>query len=129
MIFQENFFVHSNFNVADLNPFDVGDDLSDSRMNSFEEGKHDKDYGVPNVPTRPITQSKAKKIQQAFILHLQDWISSVQPLFHMLEADSSKERPFKALKVNICTVEVADQIVIVGLRGRLLIYNLFNSYK
>ena len=63
----EEFSVHSTLNVADLSSFDVSDDFSDSRTNSFEEGKNDKDHGVPNVPTRPMTRSKAKKIQQAFI--------------------------------------------------------------
>ena len=32
-------------------------------MNPFEEGEDDKDHDVPNVPTGPITRSKAKKIQ------------------------------------------------------------------
>ena len=49
----------------------VGDDFSDSRTNPFEVGDDDKNHGVP---TGPITQPKAKKIQQAFILHLQNWI-------------------------------------------------------
>ena len=49
----------------------VGDDFFDSRRNTFEEGDDDKNHGVP---TGPITQPKAKKIQQAFILHLQNWI-------------------------------------------------------
>ena len=31
----------------------------------------DKNHGVSNVPLGPITESKAKKSQQAFILHLQ----------------------------------------------------------
>ena len=67
MIFLENsqHILLSIFNVADLSPFDVGDDFSDSRTNPFEEGEDDKDHGDPNVPTGP-----AKKIQQAFILHV-----------------------------------------------------------
>ena len=67
----KNHSVHSTFNVAELSPFDVGDDFSDSRTNPFEEGDDDMNHGVP---TGPITQPKAKKIQQAFILHLQNWI-------------------------------------------------------
>ena len=55
----------SIFNVADLSPFDVGDDFSYSKTNPFEEEEDDKDDGDPNVPTGP-----AKKIQQAFILHV-----------------------------------------------------------
>ena len=41
----------------------------------------DKNYSVQSVPTRSITRSKVKKIQQVFILHLQNWIGSVQPDF------------------------------------------------
>ena len=54
----------------------------------------DKNNGFLNVPTRPITRSKAKKIQQAFILHLENWIDSVQPLFHVLQADLIEKRSF-----------------------------------
>ena len=49
------------------------------------------DHDVTNVPTRPITRSKAKKIQSAFILHLQNWIDLVQPLFHALQVDWIEE--------------------------------------
>jgi len=52
MIFLENFqHILSIFNVGDLSPFNVGDDFSYSRMNAFEEGEDDKNYGNPNVPT------------------------------------------------------------------------------
>ena len=64
------------------------------------------------VPTEPITQSKAKKNQQAFILHLQNWIDSVHHLFHVLQADSSEETPFGASEMNIFTVEGADEVAI-----------------
>ena len=40
------------------------------------------------VPTGSITQSKVRKIQQIFILHLQNWIGSIQPSFLELEADT-----------------------------------------
>lgn len=43
-------------------------------------GQGDKDHSVPNVSTGPITWSKTKKIEQTFILHMQNWISSIQPL-------------------------------------------------
>ena len=69
-----------------------------------------KNHGVPNVPTGPITRSKAKKIQQAFIIHLQNWIGSIEPSFNVLQVDSIEERLFGALEVNICTVEVADEV-------------------
>ena len=55
------FSIHSTFNVTNLTSFDVGDDFCDLRMSPFEEGENDKDYGVPNVPTGSITQSKAKR--------------------------------------------------------------------
>ena len=70
----------------------------------------DKDYNVLNVPTRPITRSKAKKIQQTFILHLQIWIGSVQPSFHVLQTDSIEEGSFGASEVNICTIEVKNEV-------------------
>ena len=72
----------------------------------------DNNHGVPNVPTRPITESKANKSQQVFILHLQNQIGSVKPSFHVLQADSVEEGPFGASEVNICTVEVADEVAI-----------------
>ena len=103
----KNHGVHSTFNVAQLSPFDVGDDFSNSRTNPFEEGDDDKNHGVP---TGPITEHKAKKIQQAFIPHLQNWIGQVQPSFHVLQADSVESRPFGDSKVNICTVEVVDEV-------------------
>ena len=55
------------------------------------EGFIDKNHGVPNVPTGPITRSKVKKIQQTFIFYLQNWIGSVQPSFLELEADTIDE--------------------------------------
>ena len=51
------------------------------------EEESDKDHGVPNVPTKSITLSHAKKIQRAFILHLQNWIGLIQPPFHLLQAN------------------------------------------
>ena len=35
----------------------------------------DKNHGVPQVSTGSLTRSKAKKIQQAFVLHLQDHLN------------------------------------------------------
>jgi len=105
-----DFSVSSTFNVADLSPFDVGDDFPDSRTNPFEEGEDDKDHGVPQVALGPITRSKAKKIQQAFILHLRQWIASIQNPFHVLETISREEEPFDALEVNVCKIEVVHGI-------------------
>ena len=78
------------------------------------------DHGVPNVPTRRITWSKVKKIQQAFLHHLKNWIHSVQPLFYVLQADSFDEEPFGASEVNICTIEVADEVALKHLIDKLL---------
>ena len=50
---------------------------------TFKDREDDNDQGVPNVPIGPITRSKAKKIQQTFLLDLQNWIDLVQPLFHL----------------------------------------------
>ena len=63
--------VSATFNVADLSPFDVGDD---SRSNPFEErgndeyqgGLVDKNKKDPlHIPDGPITRSRAKKIKEA----------------------------------------------------------------
>ena len=70
----------------------------------------DKNQGVPNVPPR-LTRSKAKKIQQTFIFHLQNWIGSIKPSFVELEADDEGQlnalvTGFAGISDNICTVEV-----------------------
>jgi hypothetical protein len=59
--------VSATFNISDLSPFDVGEDL---RSNPFERG-NDGNQGGPNlkdllqVSDRPITRSRAKKIKEA----------------------------------------------------------------
>jgi hypothetical protein len=59
--------VSSSFNVADLSPF-FG--LEESRMNLFQGGGGEDDVTIPasstlpNIPTGPITRSRAKQIQQ-----------------------------------------------------------------
>ena len=45
-------------------------------------------HGVLNIPTGPVTRNNEKNIQQRFMLHLQNWIGSVQPSFIELEADT-----------------------------------------
>ena len=57
----------------------------------------------------PITWSNAKKIKQAFILHLQNWIDSVQPSFVVLQ-DSFEEWLFGGSEVNICMIEAANEV-------------------
>ena len=62
------FNVSATFNVADLSPFDVGDD---SRLNPFKERENDESYAWPInkdplfIPDGPITRSRAKKIKEA----------------------------------------------------------------
>ena len=58
----------------------------------------DKYHSVPSVSARSITRSKTKIIQQAFILHLQNWIDLIE------------EGPFEASEVNICMVEVREDV-------------------
>ena len=65
-----------------MSPFDVGDEFLESRTNPFEEGKNDVNYGVPLILEGPITKSKASKIQQSFIFHVQEWIGPVHCEFH-----------------------------------------------
>lgn len=50
--------------------------------------QYGKNHDVPQVSNRPITRSKDKKINQAFILQLQNWIGSAQRSFHELQANS-----------------------------------------
>ena len=47
-----------------------------------------------------------------FIIHLQNWIDSVQPHFHELQADSIEEGQFGVSEVNICMVEEEDEVAI-----------------
>ena len=88
--------VSASFNVADLSPFDVGDDF-DSRTNPFqEEGNvmdriyhedvHDEDGSKEvqsheesnpiRMPQGPITRSQSKKLQKALINHAQSLVNS-----------------------------------------------------
>jgi hypothetical protein len=60
--------VSATFNVSNLSPFDVGEDL---RSNPFEERGNDGNQGGPSlkdplqVPNGPNTRSRAKKIKEA----------------------------------------------------------------
>ena len=60
--------VSATFNVSDLSPFDVGEDLW---SNPFEEKGNDGNQGGPSlkdplqVPNGSITRSRAKKIKEA----------------------------------------------------------------
>ena len=60
------FNVFATFNVADLSPFDIGDD-----SNHFEKKGNDEFYERPIVKNHllvsdgPITRSRAKKIKEA----------------------------------------------------------------
>ncbi|KAA0067526.1 Transposon Ty3-I Gag-Pol polyprotein [Cucumis melo var. makuwa] len=65
--------VSSTFNVADLTLFDVGNEDLDLRTNPSKERGDDVDSlnNLLHVPEGPITKHKAKKIQEAFTLHVQ----------------------------------------------------------
>ena len=81
----------ATFNVADLSPFDVGDDL---RSNPFKERGNDESYAVPIdkdplvVPDGPITRSRAKKIKE-------EMAGLVQSTWAKLANSPSKASTFK----------------------------------
>ena len=58
--------ISATFDVSDLSPFDVGDDL---RTNPFEEKGNDENQQALNdslyVPVGPIIRAKSKKIKEA----------------------------------------------------------------
>jgi hypothetical protein len=74
--------VSATFNVTDLSPFDVGDDL---RANPFQEEGNDGDQGTAlkdlvQVPIGPVTRARAKKFKdvlngliQEFWAHANSW--------------------------------------------------------
>ena len=57
--------ISATFNVSDLSPFDVGDDL---RKNHFEERGNDENQQALNDPLHvlvgPITKARSKKIKE-----------------------------------------------------------------
>ncbi|KAL5801024.1 hypothetical protein ACOSQ3_032656 [Xanthoceras sorbifolium] len=71
--------VSASFNVSDLSPFDVGDDL---RTNPFQEGGNDENKGAAprdplHVPIGPITRARAKRFKEALNGLIQDtWADS-----------------------------------------------------
>ena len=64
--------------------------------------QYDKNH---DVPYRPIIKSKASKINQSFILHVQEWIGSVFPQFHVPHVNLRNKGPFGELNVNVFLVE------------------------
>ena len=71
--------VSTSFNVSNLSPFDVGDDL---RTNPFQEGGNDENKEATqrdplHVPVGPITRAKAKRFKEALNGLIQDtWADS-----------------------------------------------------
>ncbi|KAI9154535.1 hypothetical protein LWI28_027647 [Acer negundo] len=71
--------ISASFNVSDLSPFDVGDDL---RTNHFQERGNDENKGAAlrdplHVPASPITRAKAKRLKEALNDLIQDtWADS-----------------------------------------------------
>ena len=59
--------VSATFNVTDLSPFDIGEDL---RANPFQEGGNDEDikaiktHGPVQVPAGPVTRARAKRFKE-----------------------------------------------------------------
>ena len=72
----------------------------------FQIYKVIENHGVPLVSEGPITRSKSSKIQQSFILHVQEWIWSVHHEFHVPHTNTRDEGPFGVLKVNVFSIEV-----------------------
>ena len=70
--------ISATFNVSDLSPFDVGDDL---RKNHFEERGNDENQQALNDPLHvlvgPITKARSKKIKEALNGLIQEiWANS-----------------------------------------------------
>ena len=64
--------VSTTFNVADLSPFDVGDDGLNSRSNSFQEGGNDEDVIQDINDTMqslggPMTRARARRVNDALV--------------------------------------------------------------
>jgi translation initiation factor IF-1 len=64
--------VSDTFNVADLSPFDVGDDDINSRSNSFQEGGNDEDI-VQDISDAiqslggPMTRARARRVNDTIV--------------------------------------------------------------
>lgn len=79
--------VSTTFNVTDLSPFDVGDDL---RANPFQEEGNDGDQGTASkdlvqVPIGPVTRARAKKFKHVLnglIQELWAQANSWRPIEH-----------------------------------------------
>jgi len=79
--------VSVTFNVTDLSPFDVGDDL---RANPFQEEGNDGDQGTASkdlvqVPIGPVTRARAKKFKDVLnglIQELWAQANSWRPIEH-----------------------------------------------
>ena len=79
--------VSVTFNVTDLSPFDVGDDL---RANPFQEEGNDGDQGTASkdlvqVPIGPVTRARAKKFKDVLnglIQELWAQTNSWRPIKH-----------------------------------------------
>ncbi|XP_057469634.1 uncharacterized protein LOC130758701 [Actinidia eriantha] len=102
--------VSATFNVSDLSPFAVGDEL-DLRTNPFQEEENDEDMTNTRsrnadpiqVPIGPITRARAKKFQNALSGLIQGiWAQTskwrpidgdeqnIQPLINMIQVQESQ---------------------------------------
>jgi len=96
------FGISATFNVADLSPFDVGDEDFNSRSNSLKEGGDDEDQprSIDNEAIQglggPMTRARTKKANEVLD----------QMVTTLIEAKSSLER-FKPKLVN-CLIQIEE---------------------
>jgi hypothetical protein len=77
--------ISATFNVTDLSPFDVGDDL---RTNPFQEGGNDEDIKAQRnfhepvqVPVGPVTRARAKRFKEELNNLVQRVLQQEESLF------------------------------------------------
>ena len=99
--------VSATFNVADLSPFDKGED---SRTNPFEERGNDVNQKADDplqIPTGPITRARAKRIKEALNGLVQETLAKqislgpsnkVQDVTYLVWAESGHNQPILGLQ-------------------------------
>ncbi|KAA0051909.1 Transposon Ty3-I Gag-Pol polyprotein [Cucumis melo var. makuwa] len=106
--------VSSTFNVADLTLFDVGNEDLDLRTNPSKERGDDVDSlnNLLHVPEGPITKRKAKKIQEAFTLHVQKLANAQREtknfelkFLYNVSSASQEEHGVKMAREKLCNFE------------------------
>ena len=102
--------VSASFNVADLSPFDVGDD---SRTNRFEEREDDMSSPMKigaesmELPLGPITRARAKKFQDAVASYIARlWSDGL--IAHKTPSSTSLIRNFLQADFSLCQLNLAQ---------------------